>query len=110
MQRTEPLGLGNPPWGRGLEPAESSCSAGSPLRLDSRGGGSYLLCMLRIVSPRSTLDERPPVGAAVRLRHHPELTGVVIGDALEPDRLRVRWDDNDEITDCFAARLELVRW
>jgi len=66
--------------------------------------------MLRIVSPRSMVDERPPVGAAVRLRNHPELTGVVVGDAVEPDRLRVRWDDNDEITDCFAARLEPVRW
>ena len=66
--------------------------------------------MLRIVSPRSMVDERPPVGAAVRLRNHPELTGVVVGDAVEPDRLRVRWDDNDEITDCFAARPEPVRW
>jgi len=65
--------------------------------------------MLRIISTRSALDERPLVGAAVRLRRHLELTGVVIGDALEPDRLRVRWDDNDEITDCFAARLEPVR-
>jgi hypothetical protein len=55
------------------------------------------------------LDERPPVGTAVRLRNHPGLTGVVVGDAVEPDRLRIRWDDNDEITDCFAARLEPVR-
>ena len=55
------------------------------------------------------LDERPPVGAAVRLRQRPELTGVVIGDAIERDRLRIRWDDNDEITDCFIARLEPAR-
>jgi hypothetical protein len=65
--------------------------------------------MLRIISPGSTIDVRPPIGAAVRLRNHPGLTGVVVGDAVESDRLRVRWDDNDEITDCFAARLELVR-
>jgi hypothetical protein len=65
--------------------------------------------MLRIISPRSMLDERPPVGTAVRLRFRPELTGVVVGDAVEPDRLRIRWDDNDEITDCFAAKLEPVR-
>jgi hypothetical protein len=33
---------------------------------------------------------------------------VVIGDCIDPERVRIRWDDNDEITNCFTARLELV--
>ena len=48
--------------------------------------------MLRIVSPRLTADERPSVGAVVRLRVDPEVTGVVVDDTFEPDRMRVRWD------------------
>jgi hypothetical protein len=64
--------------------------------------------MLRI-SPRPIVDARPPVGAAVRLRSNAEATGVVVGDAFEPDRLRVRWDDNDEVTDCIAAKLKLAQ-
>src|SRR5262245_21867942 len=45
---------------------------------------------LRFVRLRSILDARPPVGAAVRLRQHPELTGVVVGDdAFEAARVRV---------------------
>jgi hypothetical protein len=31
----------------------------------------------------------------------------VLGDGLEPDRLRVQWDDTDVVTDCIAAKLEL---
>jgi hypothetical protein len=61
----------------------------------------------RASSPRSLLNARPPVGAAVRLRSNFEVTGVVLGDGLEPDRLRVQWDDTDEVTDCIAAKLEL---
>src|SRR5262249_37473896 len=65
--------------------------------------------MLRIVGLRSMFDERPPVGAAVRLRIEPEVTGVVVGDTFECDRVRVRWDDTDIISDSIAAKLELVR-
>jgi hypothetical protein len=62
-------------------------------RFDSRPTLPILGAMLRIISPCSTVDVRPPIGAAVRLRNHPGLTGVVVGDAVESDRLRVRWDD-----------------
>jgi hypothetical protein len=64
--------------------------------------------MLRI-SSRPIVDARPPVGATVRLRSKTEVTGVVVSDAFEPDRLRIRWDDNDEVTDCIAAKLELAQ-
>jgi hypothetical protein len=61
--------------------------------------------MLRI-SPRPQVNGRPPAGSAIRLRNNPDVTGVVLGDGFEPDRLRVQWDDNDEVTDCIAAKLE----
>jgi hypothetical protein len=61
----------------------------------------------RASSPPSLLNAGPPVGAAVRLRSNSEVTGVVLGDGFEPDRLRVQWDDSDEVTDCIAAKLEL---
>ena len=52
---------------------------------------------------------RPPVGAAVRLRSNSEVTGVALGDGFDPNRLRVQWDDTDEVTDCIAAKLELAQ-
>ena len=61
----------------------------------------------RASSPRSLLNARPPVGAAVRLRSNSEVTGVVLGDGLMPDEVQVQWDDTDEVTDCIAATLEL---
>jgi len=75
-------------------------------RLDSTDCTAYVAAMLRIVSPRSMGDERPPVGAAVRLRVDPDVTGVVVGDTFEFDRVRVRWDDTERVTDCIAAKLE----
>jgi len=59
--------------------------------------------MLRIVSPRLMSDKRPPVGAVVRLRYNPVLTGVVTGDCVDLERVCVRWYGNDEITDCLNA-------
>ena len=46
------------------------------------------------------------MGAAIRVWFRPELTGVVVGDSVEPEC--VRWEDNDQITDCFVSKLELV--
>jgi hypothetical protein len=51
-------------------------------------------------------DVRFALGVLVRLRHNPQVTGIVVGEALDLDRLRVRWDDTDEITDCITAKLE----
>src|SRR5262245_26493788 len=97
--RVEPAG-----WVRRTSPA------GSLTALDSTRAAALSIfpSMLRI-SPRSIINARPPTGAAVRLRNNPDVTGVVLGDAFEPGRLRVRWDDNDEITDCISAKLEPVR-
>jgi hypothetical protein len=43
------------------------------------------------------------------LRSNSEVTGVVLGDGFDPNRLRVQWDDTDEVTDCIAAKLELAQ-
>jgi hypothetical protein len=47
-----------------------------------------------------------PIGATVRLRWYPNVTGVVVGHCIDIDRTLVRWDDTDEITQCLKAMLE----
>jgi hypothetical protein len=44
------------------------------------------------------------LGAAVRLGRS-GATGVVIGNSADIDRVRVRWDDTGEVTNCFRANL-----
>jgi hypothetical protein len=46
------------------------------------------------------------IGAAVRLRSYPDVTGVVVDDCDDIDRVFVRWDDNREVTNCLKAMLE----
>jgi hypothetical protein len=44
----------------------------------------------------------------VRLRGR-KAAGVIIGDSPEIDRVRVRWDDTEEVTHCLKANLVLAR-
>jgi hypothetical protein len=44
------------------------------------------------------------LGTAVRL-HGKGATGVVIGNSADIDRVRVRWDDTGEVTNCLRANL-----
>jgi hypothetical protein len=60
---------------------------------------------------RTRLRKRPAtteqpllLGAAVRQRRG-EATGVVIGESADIDRVRIRWHDTDEVTDCLSANL-----
>jgi hypothetical protein len=86
--------------GAGMTPPPSGRARDDQARVPARRRAS---------SPSSLLNARPPVGAAVRLRNNSEVTGVVLGDGFEPDRLCVQWDDTDEVTDCIAAKLELAQ-
>jgi|SoiMethySBSTD1v2_1073268.scaffolds.fasta_scaffold1181765_2 hypothetical protein len=52
----------------------------------------------------ATIAQPVLLGAAVRVRRG-EATGVVIGKPADTDRVRVRWDDTDEVTDCLRANL-----
>jgi hypothetical protein len=37
-----------------------------------------------------------------------EVTGVTVGMCLDPDRVRVLWDDTLDITHCIINRLEFL--
>ena len=64
---------------------------------------------------RTGLRKRPAataqpllLGAAVRLGRS-GATGAVIGNSADIDRVRVRWDDTGEVTNCLRANLEALR-
>jgi hypothetical protein len=47
------------------------------------------------------------LGAQVRLRER-HATGIVIGYSPDIDRVRVQWDDTEEVTHILIANLERV--
>jgi hypothetical protein len=67
------------------------------------------------VHPVPKLAKRPrrkgaPLLLGARVRFHSrEATGVIIGNSLDTDRVRVRWDDTGEVSHCLRANLVLVR-
>lgn len=53
---------------------------------------------------QTLLDAKP---TRVCLRHRPEITGTVLVGDLEPGRVRVLWDDTEQVTHCPIACLRL---
>jgi len=65
--------------------------------------------------PKQSRPSRPApsvqpilLGAGVRLRNK-GVSGVVIANSPDIDRVRVRWDDTGEVTNCLKASLTLLR-
>jgi hypothetical protein len=104
-----------------LQPTHRKSGAGSPTNapsetgLDSDRRCDYPVAAMFNVRPRKSAQplrhataQPLRLGAAVRLRGR-GVTGVVIGNSPDIDRVRVRWDDTDEVAHCLRASLEQAR-
>jgi hypothetical protein len=56
----------------------------------------------------ATIAQAELLGAAVRQRNN-GVSGVVIANSRDIDRVRIRWDDTGEVTDCLKTSLTLLR-
>jgi hypothetical protein len=78
--------------------------------------GPIILQVMSSVRPtrptprKHSVTTAPPLllGATVRLRGR-DATGVIIANSIDPDRVRVRWDDDGDVTLCLRAKLQPVR-